>query len=270
MTLQTAQGIVKGQRQGKARILFDTGSHRSFVTAKIVSNLGLQRVRQELIGISTLGNRSMESHMTDLVELDIMPLGGGSALKVEAFVVPEISSVRNEHIELVKRDYTHLRNLWFSDVCKEREELEIDILVGADYLWAFQKDRTVRGKVGELVAVQTALGYVLSVPIKIDARDNKDMQEVQVNFVSHEKDSLDTQISKLWDLETIGIRESDDVHDAFKESIRHNGERYSVKLPWKAENETLPTNYDLSLSRMKGQIKRLSKEPEVLAEYDYY
>ena len=268
VALQTAQGIVKGQRQGKARILFDTGSHRSFVTAKIVSNLGLQRVRQELLGISTLGNRSRESHMTDVVELDIMPLGGGSALKVKAFVVPEISSVRNEQIELVKRDYTHLRNLWFSDVCKEREELEIDILVGADYLWAFQKDRTVRGKVGEPVAVQTALGYVLSVPIKIDARDNKDMQEVQVNFVSHEKDSLDTQISKLWDLETIGIRESDDVHDAFKDSIRHNGKRYSVKLPWKAENETLSTNYDLSLSRMKGQIKRLSKEPEVLAEYD--
>ena len=37
---------------------------------------------------------------------------------------------------------------------------------------------------------------------------------------------------------------------------------------WKVGNTTLPTNYELSLSRMKGQVKRLKKQPEILAEYD--
>ena len=31
---------------------------------------------------------------------------------------------------------------------------------------------------------------------------------------------------------------------------------------------SLPSNYELSLSRMKGQIRKLRKEPEVLEEYN--
>ena len=46
------------------------------------------------------------------------------------------------------------------------------------------------------------------------------------------------------------------------------GTRYSVGLPWRENHDPLPTNYDLSFKRMKGQIKRLSKDPVLLAEYD--
>ena len=46
--------------------------------------------------------------------------------------MPEISHITNEHGEVVKNDY--LRDLWFSDVCQTKEELEIDLLIGSDYL----------------------------------------------------------------------------------------------------------------------------------------
>ena len=49
------------------------------------------------------------------------------------------------------------------------EELEIDILIGADCLWSFQKDCTIRGGGGGLdepVAVETELGWVMSGPMK--------------------------------------------------------------------------------------------------------
>ena len=36
-------------------------------------------------------------------------------------VVPEISSIPNTHVELVKSDHPHLKGLWFSDVSKGRE-----------------------------------------------------------------------------------------------------------------------------------------------------
>ena len=258
---------MNGKRQGKARVLFDSGSHRSFVTASIVSNLGLRRVRRELLGVSTLGRRAEEAKLTDIVEIELRPLGGGSGLKLEAFVVPTISSIRNQHVEIVKKDYAHLKNLWFSDVCKDSDELQLDILIGADYLWTFQKGRTVRGKVDEPVAVQTVLGYVLSGPMKVSA--DSDSTESSSYFVTRE-DRLDREVGRLWDLETLGIRESDDVQDRFVDSIEHNGDRYRVKLPWRQDmdNEMLPTNYELSLVRMKGQLKRLSREPEVLREYN--
>ena len=42
------------------------------------------------------------------------------------------------------------------------EEVKIDILVGEDCLWGFQKDCTIRGLLDELVAIETELGCVLS------------------------------------------------------------------------------------------------------------
>ena len=65
--------------------------------------------------------------------------GGETIINMEAYVVPEISSIPNTHVELVKSDYPHLKGLWFSDVSMGRDEMVIDVLVGADYLWHFQK-----------------------------------------------------------------------------------------------------------------------------------
>ena len=59
---------------------------------------------------------------------------GSAKSAVGGFVVPEISHITNEHAEVVKNDYPHLRDLWFSDVCQTKEELEIDLLIGSDYL----------------------------------------------------------------------------------------------------------------------------------------
>ena len=68
---------------------------------------------------------------------------------VEAYVVTEISHISTSTQEVVKNGFLHLRDLWFSDVCKTKEQLEIDLLIGADYLWEFQKGTTIRGEVEE-------------------------------------------------------------------------------------------------------------------------
>ena len=86
---------------------------------------------------------------------------GKKSLTLEAVVVPEICSIQNAHVELARKEYPHLKGIWFSDVCKEEEELEIDILIGSDYLWSFQTGSTRRGKTGDPVAVQTELRWAL-------------------------------------------------------------------------------------------------------------
>ena len=73
----------------------------------------------------------------------------------------------------------------------------------------------------------------------------------------------------MWDLESLGIKANEEVHESFENDISFIDGRYSVKLPWKQGHEPLPSNYANSLPRMKGQIKRLKREPEVLEErYD--
>ena len=65
--------------------------------------------------------------------------------------------MQNSHAELARK-LSHLKSIWFSDVVKSQEELEVDVLIGADYLWMFQTGDTRRGKSGEPVAIKTTSG----------------------------------------------------------------------------------------------------------------
>ena len=58
------------------------------------------------------------------------------------------------------------------------------------------------------------------------------------------------------------------MYEDFEDSIAFKGNRYVVKLPWKEGRASLDSNYELSLSCMRGQIRKLRKEPDVLQEYD--
>ena len=158
---------------------------------------------------------------------------------MEAYVVPEISSIPNTHVELVKSDYPHLKGLRFSDVSKGRDEMIIDLLVRANYLWHSQEGCTIRATFDEPVTVETKLGWVFSGPLK--GQDKcADVQFTQVNFVASsvgEEERLE-DVQRLWDLETLGIREITD-HESFENNISFNGSRYSVCLPWKEGNYPL-------------------------------
>ena len=49
------------------RVLFDTASHRSFITVKAVSKLRLRPVRKEQLGIKALGSNESNVVMRDAV-----------------------------------------------------------------------------------------------------------------------------------------------------------------------------------------------------------
>lgn len=145
--------------------------------------------------------------------------------------------------------------------------LEIQILIGADYLWCFQEGTSVRRKPDEPVAVHTKLGCVLSGPVK-----RRESGDVRVNFVRqgirYDERESNESVQKLWDFETLGIREEEEVHEFLRDAIKFNGKRYSVSLPWKEGHQSLPCNYSISLNRLGGQLGRLKREPEILEEYD--
>lgn len=136
------------------------------------------------------------------------------------------------------------------------DELEIDVLVGADYLWNFQKDCTIRGKPDEPVAVETELGWVLSGPMRQQRSD--EVTPTQVNLVTSVLDpKIESEVQKLWDLETLGIQSlKTGVQEEFRENISFEDGRYSVKLPWKESHPKLPSNYSTSLRRLKSQVAR--------------
>ena len=61
-----------------------------------------------------------------------------------------------------------------------------------------------------------------------------------VNWIGQEANrELEQDVAKLWDLETLGIIATDQVHEKFLDTIELNGSRYSVKLPWKVGHRPL-------------------------------
>ncbi|XP_048577132.1 uncharacterized protein LOC125559150 [Nematostella vectensis] len=107
----------------------------------------------------------------------------------------------------------------------------------------------------------------------VDSECVENVQIVQSNLLvqdrsAEQSDSLESEIARLWDLETLGFRETQGVQEEFLDNICFNGERYSVKLPWKVNHRSLPTNYENSLGRLHGTMKKLRQEPEVLDQYE--
>ena len=85
--------------------------------------------------------------------------------------------------------------------------------------------------------------------------------------MNQSREAQNLNLLGLWGLETLGIRERNEVYDNLINNITFNGITYSVKLPWKAGNFELPDHKELSLQRLEGQLRRLCKHPDFAQEY---
>lgn len=109
---------------------------------------------------------------------------------------------------------------------------------------------------------------MLSGPVKGKKLNSTSISENFVHVVEQEKNGIHSQANKLWDLDTLGIRPEDDVQENLLCNIAFTGERYSVSLPWKTGHGPIPLNYNASVARLKSQMSKLRKVPELLAEYN--
>ena len=205
------------------------------------------------MSIKLFGSNEAENRMREVVEFQLFPVEGGKGVKISCFVVDNIGNISNVHLEEVKHVYPHLNLIWFSDVCRNEEVLPIQVLIGADYQWEFLEGEEIRGGPHEPVAIKTSLGWVLSGQLK---GESISYQESVLNFVQSDgrnENSIRQQVNKLWDLDTIGIRPKEEDHEALV-NIKFTGDRYSVKLPWKAGHGPIPLNYTSCLGRLKTQL----------------
>ena len=187
VALQAALACVNSEREKKVRVLFDIGIQKIFISAKAVNRLGLEPERSEELGIKKLGSREPNMAVRRVFRLSLSPLFEGIPVEVEAFEVNETSSVANINVEQIKHNYAYLSNILFSDVSRNKEMLEIDILCGSNFLWSFQDDECIRGGPGEPIAVPTSLGLVPSGPLKGNAINFSEFTNVNIcikNFSS--------------------------------------------------------------------------------------
>ena len=182
-------------------------------------------------------------------------------------------------MQWAKQNYKHLANIQLADDCLSDSQADIEILIGSDNIWKFMLGEVRRGETGDSpVAVSTVLGWVLSGPagkvrghklcsVNFNATHVLRIESEPVSVVSHEDVSLDSAVSSLWDLGNLGILDKNSVHDEFFENILFDKGRYTVRLPFRKHHDTLPDNFDLSVTRLNSLVRHLKKSPELATEY---
>ena len=159
----------------------------------------------------------------------------------------------------------------------DSDSQDINILLGTDQMWNFICGQIIRGQEG-LVATLSKFGWLLSGPVNSLPTDTfcnpavthslrVDASERTMEITGEEP--LNNHVKQYFKLESPGINsEHTSVHDRFVEDIEFDSTRYVVKLPFKDDAPFLPDNYQNSLNRLKGLIKRLKGDPELFREYD--
>ena len=111
----------------------------------------------------------------------------------------------------------------------------------------------------EPVAIGTHFGYMLSGPvsnmpltllsrIKLSCTQVLRVSATQCEasvIVNSEDSSNQEKLNQMFELDTLGISESDSVHETFLKNVKFENNHYSVvSLPWREHHDTLPDNYD--------------------------
>ena len=252
-----------------SRILFDTGSQRSYVSINVRNKLNLKTIRQEKLIIKTFGDDASNKVRTlDVVAIKVKHKDTNKYTLVEALCVPKICSpLKGQYIKEGSKS-PELQGLSLADRNDDGQVLPIGVLIGIDYYFKFFTGKTIHCENG-IIAVQSLLGYVLSGHVKLPSSEKKCMDSLNMRcFIESPHDDVDVlrqDLKNFWEIEE--VKPSDSVVDKFKNDIYHDGERYVSKLPFKADHDCLPDNYNVCERRLRSVKERLVKL-DILKDYD--
>ena len=97
--------------------------------------------------------------------------------------------------------------------------MQINLLIGSDYIWDFFDGKSVRGEEsgeGGPVAVSTKVGWLLSG--LVESLPRKKLSSIQFSSTRVLRtesrvvdDTLQGDLDRLWDLDSVSIRDKDNV-----------------------------------------------------------
>ena len=246
--LQTARANVRSPHGGNScnvRILFDSCSQKSYISSRLRSKLSLLPIGSYTVLIQTFGNNEPSLKECSIVQF-ALECQDNLTVFINAYEVELICGpITNQTIEIAQQCYPHLQGLPLADHSRGDEDLEIDVMIGADHYWSVVQNHVVRGKLHGPVAIRTRLGYVLSGPVNAASAYTQlstvnvshvmktECQVIEENLVSDDF-LLKEEPSKFWDYDTLGVkdREGDFLED-YLTKVKFNGIRYEVSLPFR-------------------------------------
>ena len=98
-----------------ARVLFYSGSQRSYVKSNLKEQLAVPTLRKEKLIIKTFGNENEELRECDIVQLSLRPLHDDLSIYLTTYSIPVIcSQICDQPVKFAEK-YEHLQGLQLAD-----------------------------------------------------------------------------------------------------------------------------------------------------------
>jgi len=254
-----------------AKVMFDNGADRSYVSSNFVKKCKPQWITSAPMSYSSFGGHSAgKNEYRNVFKLKLWN-SDKKVIPVIAAEIPRICQplVRPVVPHSVLNSFSHVE---LADDYHHDSLIEIDILIGLDFYWtlispidAFQRN--------SVVAMKSVFGYVLCG--KLHESTHSSMYSApQLLCISSVSDS---DLSKFWDLETVGIKSKELVESysdtrvlrEFESTVQFVNDRYEVALPWKDDSakEKLLNNESIVSKRLSKLMVKLDQDKELKEEY---
>ena len=167
--LQTAQALVINSKYHGIRcqgnILMDTGSSKSFVTREFCYRLSLIPYARQRVKLTVFGSTKPDFRILDVVQITLKGLNN-QYISISALVIPKVSSPLKLNLPSDWIMPPEFENLKFARDMNLIGDFHIDILIGHDFYYDIVNGPLIRSYPQGPVCLESALGYILSGPIK--------------------------------------------------------------------------------------------------------
>ena len=167
--IQTATVVVNSKQNNynrvKCRLLFDSGSQRTYVSRTLVNAIEAESIRTEYLAVGMFGASTAECLPRDVASITISNRVDQKSIQVEPIVVQKICNHIQSH-ELDIADTTNMRLNEFdlAYTYHTADKILIKILIGLDYYWSIVMGGVIR-TTSEPVGIANKFRYILSGPI---------------------------------------------------------------------------------------------------------
>ena len=247
--------VAAGSRSCQARLLFDSGSQRTFISQDLANKIGAQPFKKEELLMNMFGHDKRTKADFETVRVCLMADGEG--IIINALVSPVISPPISAHLQDDDLNFPYLQGLRLADPVRTRGPLEINIIIANDYYGSLVTGEIIKGD-GPM-AMNSKFGWLLSGPV-IQAEQLKEIIETHCYRIeikpAQDDETLNEILPRFWELDSLGIADSSKVEDEvlrhFNKSMSFNKQegRYTVQLPWKQDRLPLPSNLGLCKKRL--------------------
>jgi hypothetical protein len=259
VNLKARNGVIQ-----PCRALLDSGSQASLISEACVQRLGLQRSRSN-VTISGIG-QSGSGNSRGKVKLVIYSRVSDFSIDVDALILPKLTSDMPSMFTDVK-NWEFLKHIKLADESFNKPG-PIDLIIGADIYEEVVTDGKITSRSGIPTARHTEFGWTLSGKV-----ENLQSNSVRVHVSTVD---ISSQLTQFWELEEVGdfrmpTNDEQQCETHFmKNHSRDLTGRFTVRLPFKQDDNILGASRDMCVKRLQAVERRLEKDPEHKKQYHQF